>query len=184
MSKGQRRPRRNRHFRIDEELKPADREAYLAYLREPRTTNKSAHAWLVERGYATFSESAVARHMRHYLEGTQGQRLSEQFALRYLDLAQKGQVSPDHFLRASLLCADQALFEATMSLRFSERDVTPRELQEYADALSRLVDVRRQLATLAEQADPKAEPAPQAPNVEKIAEAVRQIVWGSQPGNN
>src|SRR3954454_23934540 len=63
-----RRPRQNRHYRIDHELTPQDREAYLAYLGEPRTTNKSAHVWLVARGYATFSESAVARHKRFYLE--------------------------------------------------------------------------------------------------------------------
>lgn len=182
MAKRRRKPRQNRHFRIDHELRPEDREPYQAYLREPTTTNKSAHAWLRARGY-DFSESAVARHMRHFLAGTRDQRLTEQFAMRYLDLARSGKVSAENFLRASLLCADQAVFEATMSLRFTERDVTPQELLEYAEAIERVVEVRRQLGELAERADPKEESTPE-PNLENIADAVRRIVWGRHPGNN
>ena len=109
-----RRARRKRHSRIDHELKGEDREAYLALLREPRTTNKSAHAWLCARGYS-FSESAVARHMRHYLEGAHEQRVGEQFAMRYLDLPESGRVSPEHFLRAALFRMDQLLFERQWS---------------------------------------------------------------------
>src|SRR5438876_467072 len=38
-----RRPRVNRHFKIDHALSPDDREAYLAFLREPRNTIDLAH---------------------------------------------------------------------------------------------------------------------------------------------
>lgn len=178
-----RRPRRNHHFRVDDELKSADREPYLAYLREPRATNKSAHAWLAARGY-TFSESAVARHMRHVLEGTGEQLLGEQLAVRVLGLAQSGQAPEETFLRASLFRADQLLFEAVMELRFDEREVTPQQLKEYADALERLIDVRRRLGKLAERPVPKEASTPPQPDVEKIAEAVRRIVGGRHPGNN
>jgi hypothetical protein len=84
--KQKRRARQNRHFRIDQELSVEDRKAYQAYLMEPRTTNKSAHAWLAQKGYS-FSESAVARHMRHFLEGHDQQRETERFALRVAEMA-------------------------------------------------------------------------------------------------
>src|SRR6476620_3243222 len=87
MSERRRRPRANRHYRIDHELSPPDREAYLSYLREPRTTNKSAHAWLVARGYTTFSESAVARHKRHYLEQDHEDRWARDNARQWAELA-------------------------------------------------------------------------------------------------
>jgi hypothetical protein len=49
-----RRPRVNRHFKIDHELRPGDREAYLAHLREPRITIDLAHAWLRDKVIAPF----------------------------------------------------------------------------------------------------------------------------------
>src|SRR5437667_105638 len=68
MPQRRRRPRVNRHFKIDHTLSPDDREAYLAFLREPRNTIDLAHAWLAGKGYRALSRSAVARHRRHYLE--------------------------------------------------------------------------------------------------------------------
>ena len=54
------------HYKVDELLKPDDRESYRAVARDPRTTNESARAWLLDRGY-TPSLSAVARHRRRLI---------------------------------------------------------------------------------------------------------------------
>ena len=91
MQERKRRPRRNRHYRIDHELTAEDLAAYCDYLREPRTTNKSAHAWLVAHGYTTFSESAVARHKRHYLEQTHDDRRAMDNARQWAELARRPQ---------------------------------------------------------------------------------------------
>lgn len=54
------------HYKVEEELRAEDREAYLALILAARTTNESAHAWLLERGYS-LSLSAVARHRRRHI---------------------------------------------------------------------------------------------------------------------
>jgi hypothetical protein len=137
MSKRQRRARRNRHFRIDEELKATDRTSYLAYLREPRTTNKSAHAWLVARGYTTFSESAVARHKRHALEGFEEQREAHRFALRLAEMS-GGDLSSETFLRGAILRVDQLILMATFELPPDVEGSTAEDVGEFADAMERL----------------------------------------------
>ena len=62
----QRRERCAFHYKVDELLTVADREAYTQLLREPRTTIDGAHTWLGQRGYV-LSRSAVARHRRRLL---------------------------------------------------------------------------------------------------------------------
>ena len=143
--KQRRRPRRNRHSRIDHELKAEDREAYLSYLREPQTTNKSAHAWLCARGY-DFSESAVARHMRHSLAGLEEQRAVEQFALRLAEMAARDGSGPP-FLRGALLRLDQLILMKTFDQRGTE-GATPAQIRDFADALERLIELRNRLDKL------------------------------------
>jgi hypothetical protein len=66
-------PRRRRtrtifHYKVDETLRPGDRENYLALIRHPLMRNEDAHAWLLGRGYR-LSLSAVARHRRRLTAG-------------------------------------------------------------------------------------------------------------------
>src|SRR5687767_13464658 len=68
-----RRPRTVFHYKVDEELRPADREPYLALLHDPRTRIDDARRWLLERGYSP-SRSAVARHRRRLLAAEAEQR--------------------------------------------------------------------------------------------------------------
>src|SRR3954452_25074392 len=95
MSPRKRRTRVNRHFKIDHELNPAERETYLAYLREPPTTIDRAHAWLAERGHPSFSRSAVARHRRHYLEGVSERERMVHAAADFARVAEAGEYDPD-----------------------------------------------------------------------------------------
>src|SRR5437868_392026 len=175
-----RRPRRNRHYRIDEVLTPDDRRAYGAVLRDPRTTVKSAHAWLGARGYR-LSESAVARHMRHFLEAAHEQRATEQFALRLAEMEGSGEVSGDTFVRGAVLRADQLILEAIFALKPME-GTTPAKLNEFCDMVNRLIEVRERLGVL-ERVLRRA-PAPQggaasaeadAP-MNEIADRVREIL--------
>src|SRR5687768_1504623 len=144
MSERKRRARRNRHYRIDHELKADDLAAYRAYLREPRTTNKSAHAWLVEHGYTTFSESAVARHKRHCLEQVHEERRAteraREWALLASDLREDGADIVDGARLLSEVMAMNALFAA------DREKVTLEDLKFYTDLVSRLVDNHVNLA--------------------------------------
>jgi hypothetical protein len=136
----QRRPRRNRHYRIDHELTPADREAYLAYLLEPRTTNRSAHAWLVARGYTTFSESAVARHKRFYLErftpDAEAMARAKQWAMLASDTTKAG----GDFAGGAVALSEVMLFRKLMD--GGDREPSMEELFEYGGLVSRLVQTR------------------------------------------
>ena len=185
MSKKKRRPRANRHFRIDHELRPEDRAAYLAFLREPQTTIKSAHAWLAGRGYADLSESAVARHMRHSLAGFEQQRAAEQFSLHLAELA--GREGGDHaLLRGAVVRLDQLILDATFDLRPETEGATPADLREFADVLGRLVDLRRQLGEI-EAAAARATPAGEAEREREVKERIGRIlnrVPGARPGAN
>jgi len=173
-----RRPRQNRHFRIDHELTPEDLAAYRGYLGEPRTTNKSAHAWLVARGYTTFSESAVARHMRHYLEGVAEQRTAEQFALRCVELRQ-GKGAGDGLLPATLFLAEQLAFMATRQLRGAKR-VTPEQINRLAESIERVIDLRGRMQAVTESADRERAPG----SVEEIAQSVRELLSGPTDGRD
>src|SRR5688500_8611988 len=81
-----RRPRAAFHYKVDEDLSPADREPYLALLHDPRTTIDAARAWLLERGYAP-SRSAVARHRRRLLAAEDEQRDAISRALAVAQIA-------------------------------------------------------------------------------------------------
>ena len=146
MPQRKRRARRNRHYRIDHELEAKDLVAYQDYLREPRTTNKSAHAWLVGRGYTTFSESAVARHRRHYLEQDHENRQATDQARRWTLLArdarQHGGDVVDGAVFLSEVMAVKALFN-TESDKLSTDD-----LKFFSELMSRLIDTRGRLGEL------------------------------------
>ena len=152
-----RRPRQNRHYRIDHELKPDDLAAYRAYLREPRTTNKSAHAWLVGRGYTTFSESAVARHKRHFLALRAGEEQSLERARQWSDLAREvrgdGGDVVDGAVILTEVMACRALFDADVE------DMSDTDLVFYGQLVSRLVQTRVRLTKLRLAAGQGAAPA-------------------------
>ena len=155
-----RRPRSNRHYRIDHELSPADREAYLAYLREPRTTNKSAHAWLVARGYATFSESAVARHKRFYLERFAADVEAQARAKQWAMLASDTKIAGGDFAGGAVALSEVMLFRKL--LESGEREPSMDELFEYGGLVSRLVKTRVAWAKLKLSLPAAAEGAPAA----------------------
>src|SRR5687768_12740739 len=109
MSKRKRRPRVNRHFKIDLVLGPSDREAYRMFLREPGTTVVTAHAWLKARGYATISASAVARHKRVFLEREDEHAAAMRKAEAYARLA--GSPGMPDLTAGALLHAEHIVFE-------------------------------------------------------------------------
>ena len=53
------------HLKVESVLRPEDRDAYYAYLRQPGATRNGAHRWLRERGY-DIGTQAVSRHMHKF----------------------------------------------------------------------------------------------------------------------
>jgi hypothetical protein len=147
MSERKRRARRNRHYRIDHELKAEDLKAYRDLLREPRTTNRSAHAWLVARGYTDFSESAVARHKRHFLEQVHENRRgidnAREWALLARDVRKDGGDIVDGAVILMEVMGVKALFNVD-----SEQELSPEDFRFYGELVSRLVNTRVSLGKL------------------------------------
>src|SRR5881296_3059581 len=145
-----RRPRVNRHFKIDDVLPAHDREDYLAFLREPPTTIDLAHAWLATKGYRDFSRSAVARHRRHYLESCERNEAALRQAQAFARLATSGG-APD-FIAGAMLQAEHLMFEQVWDFKHHAEDqdvpVAPRQLQAFLEALSALFDARARLMKL------------------------------------
>lgn len=172
MPERQRRPRRNRHYRIDHELTPQDLAAYREYLREPRTTNKSAHAWLVARGYSTFSESAVARHRRHFLEQRaerdESLEQARQWAHLARDVRRDGGDVVDGAVILTEVMACRALFAA------DAEEVSDSDLEFYGQIVSRLVETRARLSKLKQAADARAKLSGVAPESAAPAPAMSE----------
>lgn len=177
-----RRPRINRHFRIDRDLSAQQKDQYLDYLREPGTTVDSAHAKLREMGHPSISRSAVARHLRHYLSRIEAQRLTADTARCYARFAASR--GPDNLdmLRGALLRVDQLLLESVFDLR-EQQGASAAELMEFADALERLIDVQKKLRGLIDGAGEGARE--RTVNGEEVAREVRKLMgWAPAPEDN
>ena len=147
MSERKRRARRNRHYRIDHELDAKDLAAYHDYLREPRTTNKSAHAWLVDRGYTTFSESAVARHKRHYLEQVHEDRRAMDNARQWAQLARDVRKDGGDVVDGAVILSEVMAVKALFGVDLHE-EMSPEDLRFFGELVSRLVNTRVRLGKL------------------------------------
>jgi hypothetical protein len=146
-----RRPRVNRHFKIDHELRPGDREAYLAHLREPRITIDLAHAWLRDKGYCSFSRSAVARHRRHYLEGFARREEAAHAAAQYAAIARQGGFSADGLILGMAAKSEALLFDAMLDHSGGRKEITIKELDELGRLVSQMVTTRQQVFELERQ---------------------------------
>jgi hypothetical protein len=147
MQERKRRPRRNRHYRIDHELTADDLTAYCDHLREPRTTNKSAHAWLVARGYASFSESAVARHKRHYLEQVHDNRQAMDSARQWAQLARDVRKDGGDVVDGAVILHEVMAVKALFNVDTDE-PVSPEDLKFFGELVNRLVNARVRLGKL------------------------------------
>ena len=147
MQERKRRARRNRHYRIDHELTAEDLTAYCDYLREPRTTNKSAHAWLVAHGCATFSESAVARHKRHYLEQTHEDRRARDNARQWAELARDVRKDGGDVVDGAVILHEVMAVKALFNVD-SDEELSPEDFKFFGDLVTRLVNARVRLGRL------------------------------------
>jgi hypothetical protein len=181
-----RRPRVNRHYKIDNDLRFDDRGPYVAHLRDPRTTIDLAHAWLADHG---FSRSAVARHRRHYLERREREEASLRQAQAFARFAASGG-APD-FAAGALLQAEHLLFERVWEMKARAEAVAdspgPQKLCAVADAISaliatreRLIETQRRLAregaSTSVQSGDANSPEGSEPRFEVIAREVRRLL--------
>ena len=186
MPQRKRRPRVNRHFKIDDHLPPADREAYLAYLREPRTTIELAHAWLRGRGHGGFSRSAVARHRRHYLEGLLRREAMVAASNHLARLAEAGEYDPDTMMAGVTARHETLLAKALFDLRFGE-ELPLEKLNEIGELVSRMVQTRGALMELERlRRSAKAQAPHPAPTVQEDREALERRICEilGEPGDN
>ena len=179
-----RRPRINRHYKIDHALPPDEREAYLAFLREPPTTIDLAHAWLADRGHRTFSRSAVARHRRHSLEAIERRQQAADAAVQFAALARDGQLPADALIVGMAAQSEALLVNALVEAPLRGRKLSLEELDELGDLVSRMVKTRQQVFELERQiaaaggttAASRFQPAPAPPTpAEEQEETVRRI---------
>ena len=164
MSPRSRRPRVNRHFRIDDELKPDDLRAYRAFVVEPRTTNKSAHAWLVARGYTAFSESAVARHRRYYLERHENDAGAVSRAGHWARMARDSATDGCDIVAGAVVLSEVQLMHELFSV--GGRRVSDEELERLGAQVSRMVNTRIALSKMETAAGRRPSgqgPAPEPP---------------------
>jgi hypothetical protein len=176
-----RRPRVNRHFKIDHELGPEDREAYLAHLREPRSTIDLAHAWLAERGYRSFSRSAVARHRRHYLEAVHRREEVAEAANQFAAMGREGRFSAEGLIAGMAAQSESLLFNTMLDRPGSRKPITLEELDDLGRLVSQMVKTRQQVFELERQIEAAGQrtsasaqhptPAPPAPTPEEEREA-------------
>src|SRR2546423_1164073 len=148
MAPRRRRPRTNRHFKIDHVLPLSDRDTYLTFLRDPRTTVDTAHAWLAERGYCDFSRSAVARHKRHYLEHLLEHRKAMDLARQYAVMAEGGQIGAMGLSAGAVLRVEHLLFGALFDPALDGATMPLEKLTAYGDLVGRTVKVRQQMVEL------------------------------------
>jgi hypothetical protein len=153
-----RRPRVNRHFKIDHDLRPEDRDAYLARLREPRTTIDVAHAWLAEHGYRGFSRSAVARHRRHYLEAFERRERIADAAMQFAALARDGRFSAEGLILGMAAQSEALLFTAMLDRPAEGEALTLKELDELGRLVSVMVKTRQQVFELERQIESAGRP--------------------------
>lgn len=149
-----RRPRCNFHFKIDETLKPADRENYLALVRSPHMRVDDAHAWLLAQGYDV-SRSAVARHRRHLLLGDAEHELALRREAQFVRLT-TGPHAPD-FVAGARVRIQQIVFERLVDLQTptdedvregrvtddGTRVIPPKELLAFAKLVAQCVELEQ-----------------------------------------
>jgi hypothetical protein len=121
-------------------LKPQDRDAYLAYLREPRTTNSSALAWLVARGYTGFSESAVARHKRFHLERFCEEADALERAREWAVLARDAGKSGGDLVAGAVTLSEAMLVRELFA--WGGGPVSDEDLERFGQLVSRMVSTR------------------------------------------
>ena len=183
-----RRPRVNRHFRIDDELRPDDREGYLAFLREPGNTIDLSRDWLAEHGYRDVSRSAVARHRRHYLESFRRREELVDATRHYAHLAKAGGFDTDAIV-AGLAARHETLLAEALFDQPHDEAVPLSVVNELGRLVSQMVTTRLQVTEL-ERVREKAAPPTPAPSAEEEHDAaVRRVceVLGvpyPEPGDN
>ena len=169
-----RRARVNRHFKIDDVLPAPDREAYLAFLREPGTTIDLARAWLAERDYRDFSRSAVARHRRQYLESFRQREEIVVAARHYGDLARAGEFNLDQIV-SGLAARHETLLAEALFDQPHDRSIPLKLVQELGHLVEQMVTTRLRVAEFERLRPTSGAPSTKPTPEEEHEAAVRRI---------
>ena len=143
-----RRVRTVRHFAISDKLKPADRLAVDAMLREPDVSQRNVHLWLAARG-CDVSLPAICRYRQRLLADDREREAAAEKAaadgrrrVLYVRLARDGEVVDTDVAGALVMHLEALVFRSLLLLR-PPRDAGGRYFLRYARMIRAVLDVRR-----------------------------------------
>src|SRR5205085_4785046 len=172
-------------FKVELILTPQHLKEYRELLKNPRTTVRSAHAWLRERGY-DISPAAVGRHRRNFESDVVAVRKTAMLAEHFADASRGGGM-------AALSDATVARFQQVLLVRLmrldkpddpaaeKSSDFTPAQWLELAKTIAASVSARRSLEALRAEYEDRARMAAEA--VEKAAGAKKKPLDGVAVAN-
>ena len=182
-------------FKVEQVLSPEHLKEYQELLKDPRTTVKKAHAWLVERGYRV-GYAAVGRHRRRFDEDVVSMRKTAMLAEHFAEASKAGGMSA--LSDATVARFQQVLLERLMRLdkagevgAENTRAFSSRDWLELGKTVNTAVSARRVLETLrlefedrarkAAEAVAKAAPKDRLDGV-ALSDKVRRILGVPLPG--
>jgi hypothetical protein len=140
-------PKARLMLKVDEVLKPEDREPYAAFCRAPGTTNRTAQQWLLARGYRV-SYGAVHRHRRRTTRQIMEVRRSAELAVELGRIARAAgsAVIGDAALTRFEQVVMEQLCRTSLTKRLSPKDLSDlgRSVGTAVTARSRMEELRRE----------------------------------------
>jgi hypothetical protein len=174
-----------RRYKVEQILTPEHLKEYESMLRDPRTTIRTLHRWLLERGYRV-GHAAVGRHRRRFDKDVQAVRRTAMLAEHFADASRGGGLAV--LSDATVARFQQVLLERLMRLDNPEfpdaektADFNHKQWLELARTITESVAARRSLETLRGEFDDRARKA--ADFVQKAASNRRKPFDGVAVAN-
>jgi ElaB/YqjD/DUF883 family membrane-anchored ribosome-binding protein len=163
-------------YKVERVLSPQHLKEYQEVLKDPRTTVKKAHAWVVERGYKV-GYAAIGRHRRRFDEDVVAVRKTAMLAEHFADASRGGGLAV--LSDATVARFQQELLERLMRLDKPDdpaaeksSDFTGAQWLELAKTIAHTVGARKMLESLRGEFEGRARQA--ADLVEKAGAAARR----------
>jgi hypothetical protein len=175
-------------FKVEQILSPQHLKEYQELLKDPRTTIKKAHAWLLERGYK-IGYAAVGRHRRRFDEDVVAVRKTAMLAEHFSDASRGGGLSA--LSDATVARFQQVLLERLLRMdKVDEPEAekssafSSREWLELAKTIETSVEALRHLETMRGQAQQRSDKLAPKKRIDgnALSDKVRRFLGMPLPG--